>query len=236
MVRPDGYAKVLDFGLAKLTELRISDSGMRNEETEALMQSSQSNPQGAITNPQLTDTGAVMGTVAYMSPEQALGQEVDHRTDIFSLGIVLYEMTAGAHPFKGPTAAATFDALLNRDPPAPIISNPDMSPELERIIGRALEKDRELRYQTASDLRAELKRWQRTLDSSPIASGRILARTNGVARTTRRARVLKAAFALVALLVVAAVIFVAWRRLPRQETTAPLRNLSFAQLYRPSNC
>src|SRR6185503_6269289 len=116
MVRPDGYAKVLDFGLAKLTELRIADLGMRYQETEALRQSSRPNPQFAITNPQLTATGAVMGTVAYMSPEQALGQEVDHRSDIFSLGIVLYEMTAGAHPFRGPTAAATFDALLNRDP------------------------------------------------------------------------------------------------------------------------
>jgi len=230
MVRPDGYAKVLDFGLAKLTELRIADHRMRSEETEELMQSSESNPQVAITNPQLTETGAVMGTVAYMSPEQALGQEVDHRTDIFSLGIVLYEMTAGVHPFKGPTAAATFDALLNRDPPTPISSNPDISPELERIIGRALEKDRELRYQTASDLRAELKRWQRTRDSSPTTSTRIHSRTNGVARTTGRAPLFKTAFALVALLVVAAVIFVAWRRWPRHQPIARLGNLSFSQL------
>ena len=190
-----------------------------------MTQSSQSDPQSAITNPQLTHTGAVMGTVAYMSPEQALGQEVDHRTDIFSLGIVLYELTAGAHPFRGPTVAATFDALLNRDPPAPIISNPDMSPELERIIGRALEKDRELRYQTASDLRSELKRWQRALDSSPTTSPRIHGRTNGEARATGRARVLKFALALMALLVVAAVIFVAWRRLPRRETITRLGNL-----------
>lgn len=198
--------KVLDFGLAKLTEVRIADGELGNEGSEASMQSSQSNLQSPITNPQLTDTGTVLGTVAYMSPEQAAGQEVDQRTDIFSLGIVLYEITAGALPFKGPTAAATFDALLNRDPPAPIISNPDLSPDLEPHHRRALEKDRDLRYQTASDFRAELKRWQRTLDSSPTTSARLRAGADGVARATCRSRALKAALALMALLVVAAVI------------------------------
>ena len=210
MLRQDGYVKVLDFGLAKLTELPTHDAS--HKETER------------------TDTGAVMGTVAYMSPEQALGQEVDHRTDIFSLGVVLYEMTAGLHPFKGSTTAATFDALLNREPPAPVISNPEISPELERIIVRALEKDRDLRYQTASDLRAELKRWQRTLDSSPTTSIQSNARTRKLPRATGRARIVKTGLALAALLVVAALVFVAFRRLTPQETTAPLRNLSFAQL------
>jgi Tol biopolymer transport system component len=213
MLRPDGYVKVLDFGLAKLTE---PPSAHDNSDKKTVTQH--------------TDTGAVMGTVAYMSPEQALGQEVDRRTDIFSLGIVLYEMTAGAHPFRGPTAAATFDALLNREPPAPVISNPEISPELERIISRALEKDRELRYQTASDLRAELKRWQRTVDSSPTTSSRISARPSGVSPATRRARIVKAGIALVALIVISALALVAWRRWPRQETTTPVRNLSFTQL------
>ncbi len=213
MLRPDGYVKVLDFGLAKLIEpAPAHDASHTWAETAR------------------TDTGAVLGTVAYMSPEQALGQEVDHRTDIFSLGVVLYEMTAGAHPFMGPTAAATFDALLNREPPAPANSNPDVSSELERIIGRALEKDRELRYQTASDLRAELKRWQRTLDSSPTTSTRIYARTGVVPRATRRVRVAIAGLALAALLVVAASVFVALRWLRSDKVAAPLRNLSFAQL------
>lgn len=226
MVRPDGYAKVLDFGLAKLTELRIEDFG--NEKNETLMP--HSNPQPAITNPQLTDTGAVLGTAAYMSPEQALGQEVDHRTDIFSLGIVLYEMTAGMHPFRGPTAAATYDALLNRDPSAPVNSNPEMSPELERIIGRALEKDRELRYQTASDLRAELKRWQRTEGSSPATSASTRGATRRKPHDKRIGSVVKVGLGLAALLVVVALVYVAFRRLLPREISAPIGNLSFAQL------
>lgn len=213
MLRPDGYVKVLDFGLAKLTEPAPDHDGS-HKSTETAR----------------TDTGAVMGTVAYMSPEQALGQEVDHRTDIFSLGVVLYEMTAGTHPFKGPTAAATFDALLNREPPAPVISNPDVCPELERIIGRALEKDREVRYQTATDLRAELKRWQRTLDSSPTTSTPIHSSPSRMPHATRPGPAVKAAIALAALLMVAGVVFVALRRLPPQEVAAPPRNLSFAQL------
>ena len=213
MLRPDGYVKVLDFGLAKLTEPAPvhEASDHRTEKVH-------------------TETGTVLGTVAYMSPEQALGQEVDHRTDIFSLGIVLYEMLVGAHPFKGPTAAATFDALLNREPPAPVISNPDMSPELERIIGRALEKDRELRYQTASDLRAELKRWQRTQNSSPTILSQSEVRTSRMPRAKRGARVAKVGLALVALLSIAALVFIALRRLPPKEAATLVRNLSFAQL------
>lgn len=211
MLRPDGYVKVVDFGLAKLTEPSPAHD-TAHEGTER------------------TDTGAVMGTVAYMSPEQALGQGVDHRTDIFSLGVVLYEMMAGKHPFKGPTTAATFDALLNREPPPPLTSNPDMSPELERIIVRAMEKDRELRYQTASDLRAELKRWQRTLDSSPTTSTQGHALASRVPRASRRARIITAGVALLALLMVSALVFVVVRRWRPRVSTPPLRNLSFAQL------
>jgi len=213
MLRPDGYVKVLDFGLAKLAEPPGDQDTSDNK-----------------TKKEHTHTGAVLGTVAYMSPEQALGLEVDHRTDIFSIGVVLYEMTAGAHPFKGSTPAATFDALLNREPPAPVISNPEMSPELERIIGRALEKDRELRYQTASDLRAELKRWERKRDSSPTTSKQIHERPSGAPRTNRQAWFAKAGLALSVLLIIAALAFVALRRWPRQGTGEPVRNLSFAQL------
>ncbi|MBA3320331.1 MAG: serine/threonine-protein kinase, partial [Pyrinomonadaceae bacterium] len=213
MLRPDGYVKVLDFGLAKLTEPAFTHD-VSHKWTETAR----------------TDTGAVMGTVAYMSPEQALGQDVDYRTDIFSLGVVFYEMTVGTHPFRGPTAAATFDALLNHEPPAPANSNPDVSPELAHIIGRALEKDRELRYQTASDLRAELKRWQRTLDSSPTVSTQIHARTGVVPRAALRAPVVTAGLALAGLFVVAVAVFVALRWLRAEEVAAPLRNLNFVQL------
>ena len=210
MLRPDGYVKVLDFGLAKLTEPSPVNNTSR-------------------AGTERTDTGAVMGTVAYMSPEQALGHEVDHRTDIFSLGVVLYEMMAGAHPFRGPTTAATFDALLNHEPPAPQISNPDLSPELERIIVRAMEKDRELRYQTASDLRAELKRWQRAVDSSPTTSahGYVPRRAQ---RASRRVRIIGAGIGLLSLLLVVALAYVAVRRWRPRESRPPLRNLSFAQL------
>jgi serine/threonine protein kinase len=145
MLRNDGYVKVLDFGLAKLTERGAADA------FQTVLSAR-------------TDPGRVMGTISYMSPEQALGQNVDQRTDIFSLGVVLYEMLTGNVPFKGNSAAAIFDEILNKKPTPIAASNPDISPELERIINRALEKDREVRYQTASDMRAELKLLQRKLD------------------------------------------------------------------------
>src|SRR5499426_3571701 len=116
MVRPDGLVKVLDFGLAKLTEMRIADCGLRIEEAEMLARTSQDIPQSAIRNPHSTEPGLVMGTAHYMSPEQARGQKVDHRADIFSLGVMLYEMLAGRRPFEGATASDVMDAILTKEP------------------------------------------------------------------------------------------------------------------------
>jgi serine/threonine protein kinase len=149
-----GQTKVLDFGLAKMTALRheavgATASGMPTATEQEL----------------LTSPGAAMGTVAYMSPEQALGEDLDARTDLFSFGSVLYEMATGTLPFKGATSAATFDAILHRPPVPAVRLRPELPTDLERIISKALEKDANLRYQHASELRSDLQRLRRDTDS-----------------------------------------------------------------------
>ena len=149
-----GHAKVLDFGLAKLHAKPGADADA------TMTQDAQ----------QLSMPGAAMGTLAYMSPEQARGKELDGRTDIFSFGLVLYEMATGKQTFSGSTSAEIFDAILNRTPVAPVRLNPEIPAELEHVINRALEKDRELRYQHASDIRAELQRLKRDTDTGKLAA------------------------------------------------------------------
>jgi serine/threonine protein kinase/Tol biopolymer transport system component len=148
-----GQTKILDFGLAKM----MAAPGSEGHTTSGT---------ATLDDANLTSPGIAVGTVAYMSPEQTLGRDLDSRTDIFSLGVVLYEMATGRQAFSGSTSAAVFDAILNRAPVAPVRINPDVPQELERIINKSVEKDRTMRYQTAADLRTDLRRLQRDSGSS----------------------------------------------------------------------
>ncbi|MGH9843603.1 MAG: protein kinase domain-containing protein [Blastocatellia bacterium] len=215
MVRPDGLVKVLDFGLAKLTE-RPAVTPEADSQAEALARLS-------------TEPGVVMGTVSYMSPEQARGQKVDHRTDIFSLGVMLYEMIAGRRPFDGATTSDVIAALLTAEPPPLRQYWAEAPAELERITEKCLAKDREARYQSAKELIAELKTLQTGNQTEGAAATR---RVEGAGGWLASRRLLLIA-AVAALLIVGLVSFLSWRRAPTVQpdqikslAVLPLENLS----------
>jgi len=226
-VSPRGQAKVLDFGLAKLLAAEATSDPL----VEAARTLSGSNDE-------LTDSGSTVGTVAYMSPEQVRGQQLDARTDLFSFGTVLYEMATGQQAFTGHTAALTYDAILNRPPIAPARINPEIPPKVQEIIDKALEKDRDLRYQSASEFRADLKRLRRDMDSAAMRV--VLGSTSAATQAPRWRALYPLGIAAGTVIISLAVVFAirGWRGLqaspeqamPRQRsvTTNPPENPVYA--------
>jgi eukaryotic-like serine/threonine-protein kinase len=216
MLRHDGYIKVLDFGLVKLTEKRSTDG--LTPDTKQIAQ------EKIYTNP-----GAVLGTVRYMSPEQALGQEVDYRSDIFSLGVLLYELTTGAPPFKGDTVASTLDAIVHHTPLPLTQLRPEIGPAFTSIVDRMLAKDRSARIQSADELRSTLKKFKRKLEAKPtgaLPTGALnvmsLRDQNTLTQTPNTRRSLKTILASSAIIATLAIIgLIVWQRGSSTENKTP---------------
>ena len=202
-----GHAKILDFGLAKVTSAK---DGTGEETTLATAEAG---------SPQLTSPGSVVGTVAYMSPEQVRGKKLDARTDLFSFGAVLYEMSTGTLTFRGDTSAVVFNAILESAPTAPARLNPGVPAELERTINKCLEKDRNLRYQHAGDIRTDLERLKRDTDSRRSTTSPSISHPNV---NVKRIALVLGALAFLAVLIAACVLFLSRRTQASIESIAVL--------------
>ncbi len=200
-----GQAKILDFGLARSVSVRRKAAAIASDESATSIDFE-------------TGPGQTLGTVSYMSPEQARGEELDRRTDIFSLGIVMYEMATGELPFSGVSSAIVFDAILNREPPSLLKRNPSLAPELDRIVTKALEKDRKFRYQSAADLLTDLERLKRDTSSRVAIAPRAPSRAIG-------SRIGRPSFVVAVLAFVAVVAWFCWRWFGRFAAVEPQQQI-----------
>ena len=206
MVTADGHVKILDFGLAKLLETRDDLKTVERSQLDTISR-------------EMTDLGRILGTPAYMSPEQARGQAVDSRSDIFAFGIVLYEMVTGTVPFQGPTPMDTLSAILKKTAVPATQLNGDVPPELERILGKCLEKDPSERYQDTRDLVVDLRRLKRDTESQPLA--RPEEAGPAVAPSARLRRWWRLLLASGAMVVLAGMVALAWRLWPSAPQAPP---------------